>query len=124
PRSLGLRGLPRLPRRGSPADVLARLRELLPGVGHALLVLRLVHPVAALVGVAEHLLLLVAQAGELALQLLALRLLPGLLEGGLQLAHLPVEVLLPLGQLAQPIEHLAGFALLALLLGGLGRALR
>src|SRR5439155_3870302 len=72
----------------------------------------------------ELLLLLVAKAGELALELLALGLLPGLLEGGLQLAHLPVQVLLPLGQLAQPIEHLAGLALLALLLRGLGRALR
>ena len=72
------------------------------------------HPLAELVGVAEDLLLLVAEPLELPLDLLAgLRVLGGF-EGRLQLLEPIVQVALPLGQLAEAVEHLPVLALLAL----------
>ena len=53
------------------ADVLAALLDLLARLGHPLLVLLVLHPLAQLVGVAEDLLLLVAESLELALDLRA-----------------------------------------------------
>src|SRR5205085_8187986 len=89
--------------------------------GHPLLVLLAVHPVAQLVGVAQLLLLLLAQPRQLALDLLLLLLVPRLLELRLELAHLPVQVLLALGQLLEAAQHLPRLALLGvvrLLFGG------
>ncbi len=99
-----------LERLGGLADVLAALLDLLAGLGHPLLVLLVLHPLAELVGVAEDLLLLLAEPLELALDLLAgLRGLGGL-EGRLQLLEPFVQVVLPLGQLAEPVEDLAVLA--------------
>jgi hypothetical protein len=98
------------------ADVVARLFELPVGLGHARLVFRLLHAVAKLVDVAKYFLLLVAQPLELALQLLLLFLGPGFFQCGLQLFQTLVQVLLALGQLLEPVEHLVVFAPLLLLL--------
>ena len=56
---------------GGLADVLAALLDLLACVGHPVAVLLVLHPLAELVGVAEDLLLLVAEPLELPLDLLA-----------------------------------------------------
>ena len=74
----------------------------------------LLHPLAKLVGVAEDLLLLVAEPLELALDLLARLFVLGGFEGRLQFLEAVVQVALALGQLAQPVEHLARLALLLL----------
>ena len=112
----GLREPALLERLGGLADVLAALLHLLAGLGHPLAVLLALHPLAELVGVAEDLLLLLPQPLELPLDLLAgLRVLGGL-EGRLQLLEPVVQVGLPLGQLAEPVEHLPRLALLLLAL--------
>ena len=67
----GLREPALLERLGGLADVLAALLDLLAGLGHAFAVLLALHPLAELVGVAEDLLLLVAEPLELPLDLLA-----------------------------------------------------
>ena len=59
-----------LQRLGGLADVLAALLDLLAGLGHAFAVLLVLHPLLELVGVAEDLLLLVAEPLELPLDLL------------------------------------------------------
>ena len=88
----GLREAALLERLGGLADVLAALLDLLAGLGHPLAVLLALHPLAQLVGVAEDLLLLVAEPLELPLDLLAgLRRL-GRLEGRLQLLEPLVQV--------------------------------
>ena len=74
------------------------------------------HPLAELVGVAEDLLLLVAEPLELPLDLLAGLLGLGGLEGRLQLLEPLVQVGLPLGQLAEAVEHLPVLALFLLAL--------
>ena len=105
-----------LERLGGLADVFAALLDLLAGVGHAVAVLLALHPLAELVGVAEDLLLLVAEPLELPLELGAcLRVLGGF-EGRLDLLEAIVQVALPLGQLAEAVEHLPVLALLAFLL--------
>ena len=106
-----------LERLGGLADVLAALFDLLAGLGHPLLVLLALHPLAELVGVAEDLLLLVAEPLELALELLAGLGRLGRLEGRLELLEPLVQVVLALGQLAEAVEHLAVLGLLALALG-------
>ena len=108
----GLREPALLERLGGLAEVLAALLDLLPRLGHPLLVLLALHPLAQLVGVAEDLLLLVAEPLELALDLLAGLLRLRRLEGRLQLLEPLVEVALPLGQLAEPVEHLPVLGLL------------
>jgi hypothetical protein len=102
-------GLGRLP------DVLPRLFEVLAGLRHPLVVLRLLHLLAELVGVAEDLLLLLAEPLKLPLDLLALLLGLRLLEGRLEFPRPLVQVGLPAGQIAEPVEYLA-----ILLLGLLG----
>ena len=92
--------------------MLAALLHLLPGLGHPLAVLLVLHPLAELVGVAEDLLLLLPQPLELPLDLLAGFLVLGGLEGRLQLLEPVVQVGLPLGQLAEPVEDLPRLALL------------
>ena len=101
---------------GGAADVFPGLVELLPRIGHAVLIFGLVHAIAEFIGVAEHLPLLIAEGGELAFDGVALLLIAGLLQGGLSLAHLAIEVFLALGEFAQSREDLAIFALLGLLL--------
>ena len=108
--------------------MLAALVDLLPCVGHAVSILFALHPFAQLVGIAEDLLLLISEPLELSLDFLACRLRLGGLEGRLQLFEPIVHVVLPLGQLAQAIEDLAGFTLFSLALRelfllGSGRAL-
>src|SRR5262249_43978188 len=80
----------------------------------AVAVLLALHPLAELVGVAEDLFLLVAEPLELALDLLASLRGLGRFEGRLQLLQAVVQVGLPLGQLAEPTEHLPRRALLLL----------
>ena len=71
-------------------QVVSRLLKLLAGVGHGLLVLRLVHAVAQFVGITELLLLLLAQIRQLPLNFLPLIGCLGLLERALQLLHLAI----------------------------------
>ena len=89
-----------LERLGRLADVLAALLDLLAGLGHAFAVLLVLHPLLQLVGVAEDLLLLVAEPLELPLDLLLGLLVLRRLEGRLQLLEAVVQVGLALGQLA------------------------
>ena len=92
--------------------MLAALVDLLAGLGHAVAVLLVLHPLAELVGVAEDLLLLVAEPLELrSISSLACCVLGGF-EGRLQLLEPLVQVALPLGQLAEPVEDLAVLGLL------------
>ena len=70
-----------LQRLGRLADVLAALLDLLAGLGHPLAVLLVLHPLLELVGVAEDLLLLLAEPLELPLDLLAWRARPWRLRG-------------------------------------------
>ena len=95
--------------------MLAALLDLLAGLGHPFAVLLVLHPLVQLVGVAEDLLLLVAEPLELPLDLLLGRLVLGGLEGRLQLLQAVVQVGLPLGQLVEPVEDLPRLALLLLL---------
>ena len=74
------------------AEVLAALFDLLARLGHPLLVLLVLHPLAQLVGVAEDLLLLVAEPFELPLDLLARLGRLGGLEGRLELLEPFVQV--------------------------------
>ena len=104
----GLREPAFLERLGGLADVLAALLDLLAGLGHPVAVLLALHPLAELVGVAEDLLLLVAEPLELPLDLLRGPAGLGGLEGRLQLLEPLVQVGLPLGQLAEAVERPAG----------------
>ena len=110
----GLRNAPFLECLGGLTDVLAALVNLLACVGHAVAILFALHPFPELVGIAEDLLLLFPQPLELSLDFLACGLRLGGLEGRLQLFEPIIHVVLPLGELAQAIENLPGFALLLL----------
>ena len=81
----GLGELALFERLGRLADVLAALFDLLAGLGHPVAVLLALHPLAELVGVAEDLLLLVAEPLELPLDLLAGLLVLGRFERRLEL---------------------------------------
>ena len=96
--------------------MLAALVNLLACVGHAVAILFPLHPLAQLVGIAEDLLLLFPQPLELPLDLFACRLGLGGLEGRLQFLEPIIDVILPLGELAQTVEDLIRFALLLLAL--------
>ncbi len=85
---LGLAHLALLKGLGGLLQLLAGLIKLLAGLGGLFLILWLIHAVVEIVGIAELLFLLIAEAGKLALGVIALLLRAGLLEGGLLLAHL------------------------------------
>ncbi len=87
--------------------MLAALLHLLARLGHPLLVLLVLHPLAQLVAVAEDLLLLLSQSLELAIDLLARLRGLGSLQRGLELLEPFVQVILALGQLAEPVQDLA-----------------
>lgn len=87
--------------------LLTRLFQLLHGVSHPFLIFRLIHAISKLIGIAKLLLLLIAEPCKLPFELFALLLLPSLLQSGLNLAHLAVEILLALRQFSQAIEHLS-----------------
>ena len=92
---------------GRLADVLAGLLDLLALLGHPLAVLLALHPLLKLVGVAEDLLLLLAEPLELAVELLAGLLVLGGFERRLEFLEPGVEVGLALGQLLEPVGDLA-----------------
>ena len=112
----GLRGLAVVELLRRLLRLVAGLVELLARVGHRGLVLLLFHALLQFVDVLDHFLLLLAQALEPPLHLLALGLGLGLLHGGLQLLHLFIDVLLPAREFAQAVQHLQ----LLLLAGILG----
>ena len=99
--------------------VRARLIQLLPRLGLRTGVGRLRELLAQFVHVREHLPLLIAQAFELALDVLALLVGARGLQGILQLAQTLVQILLPLGKLLQAVRRLQLLALL-----GIGRSRR
>ncbi len=104
-----------LERIGGLANPVARVLNLLAGVGHAVAVLFVLHSLLQLVGVAEDLLLLFTEALELSLDFLPGRLVLRGLERRLQLLQALVQVGLALGQFLEAAENLPGLALLLLL---------
>ncbi len=78
-------------------------------------VFRPVHPLAHLVNVGEHLLLLFLQALEAALEVFALLLALGLLERGLQFLQTFIQILLATRELLQAVHHLELFLALGVL---------
>ncbi len=107
---------------GGPLHVLAGLVHLAALLGKARLVFGTFHALPQLVGVGEHLLLLVFEPFELAPDFLAFGLGPGFVEGRLKFAQALVEVLLAAGEFLQAVEDLELFAAFGGL-RGLGLAL-
>jgi len=100
-----------------PLDIVARLVQLAPFLCHPRLVFGTVHALAQLVHVREHLLLLLLEAFQAPPNFLAFFLRPRLLQSRLKLFEPIVQILLPAGQLLQPIHRLQLLAPL----GGLRR---
>ena len=93
-------------------NVVARLVQLLPLVGHTRLVLGAVHPLLKLVHVGQHLLFFLLKAFEAALQFRALLFVASFLQSGLQFFEAFVQILLAPGQFLQTVHHLQLFAAL------------
>ena len=102
----GLRGLAFIKLLRRLLRLVAGLVELLARIGHGGLILLLFHALLQLIDVLDHLLLLLAQALEPPLHLLAFGLGLRLLHGGLQFLHLFIDVLLPAREFAQAVQHL------------------
>ena len=97
------------------AHVFARLIQLLAGLVGLLAGLHLVKALAGLVEVVQHAALLVLEALEFALEFVALLLILGGGEGGLQFLEALVQVLLAAGEV---VEAAFGVHLIAQLVGG------
>src|SRR5690606_1299069 len=76
--------------------------------GHLRAVLRLLHPLLSLFEIAEQLLLFLLEPFELPLNFLAFFFGLGRAEGVLQFFDPLVEIPLPAGQFAEPVEDLRG----------------
>jgi hypothetical protein len=105
---------------------LAGLLELLAFVLQAFLIFGLFHSLLEFLGIPEDLLLLILQPFQAAFDFFPLGLGLGFLKGRLQLLDAVVQIVLPLGQFAKAVEHLAVLGLLLRLrrLERIGFALR
>ena len=92
------------------------LFELFASILHTLLILLLFHPLREFIGIAQHLLLLVAQTFELPFDFLPRFLRFCFLQSGLQLFDLFIEVFLSPREFLQAIDDLPHLTLLGIFL--------
>ena len=96
-------------------DIFASLGKLFGRLRHSLLVFRRLHPFREFVDFTEQILLLIAKSLQLSLNFLPLLLAVDLLQRGLQLRDLLIEVFLASGEVTETVQHLSCLALLLFL---------